>query len=219
MSMKLFATSLVFMCCLSITFAQVNDSQTGFKIDPIDSTKRVDSPFSYKFSQLLGLTTRRINYTLNYKPLPEFNKKTTGVDMTAKSSLVDKEWKIKQRFSEDSKDLGKFAKDYYLGDLTTTHKTLIIKCRDHEYVDGDRIKLMVNNAIVHPNLELRGDFYVIDIDLKEGFNTINFVALNEGLSSPNTAQVQVYDPDGNLLASNRWLIRTGFKASLFIIKQ
>ena len=54
---------------------------------------------------------------------------------------------------------------------------------------------------------------------RSSFNTINFVALNEGLSSPNTAQLKVFDADGNLLASNRWLIRTGFKASLIIVKE
>ena len=139
--------------------------------------------------------------------------------MTKKSTLVDKEWIIKQRFNEDRSDLGQFAKDYYLGDLKTRFKTVIIRCRDHEYVDGDRIKLMVNDAVIHPNLTLYGDFYSIDIDLKDGFNTINFIALNEGESSPNTAQVQVLDPDGNILTSNRWLIRTGYKASLVIIKE
>ena len=78
---------------------------------------------------------------------------------------------------------------------------------------------MVNNAVIHPNLTLRGDFYTIDIDLKEGFNTIEFVALNEGSSRPNTAQLRVYDEHGKLLASNRWLITTGYKASLTVQKQ
>jgi hypothetical protein len=77
---------------------------------------------------------------------------------------------------------------------------------------------MLNNAVIHPNIVLKGDFFVIDVDLVEGYNSINFVALNEGTSSPNTAQLQVFDQDGNLLASNKWLIRTGYKASLTIYK-
>ena len=68
-------------------------------------------------------------------------------------------------------------------------------------------------------MALKGDFFVIDVDLVEGYNTINFVALNEGTSSPNTAELKIYDKDGNLLASNKWLIRTGFKASLSIYKE
>ena len=198
--------------------AQVNDSQKGFKIDPVDSTMQVDLKFSFKLSPVKGLTNKNIRYTLSYKSLPESSKKKYTVDMTKKSSLVDKEWTIKQRFSEDRQDLSEFEKDYYLGDLRTTSKTIVIKCRDHEYVDGDRIKLTVNDVVIHPNIRLYRDFYTIDVDLKEGYNTINFTALNEGESSPNTAQLMVLDPDGNTLASNRWLIRTGYKATLVIIK-
>ena len=198
--------------------AQVNDSQKGIKIDPVDSTMQVDLKLSFKLSPVKGLTNKNIRYTLSYKSLPESKKKKYTVDMTKKSSLVDKEWTIKQRFSEDRQDLSEFEKDYYLGDLRTTSKTIVIKCRDHEYVDGDRIKLTVNDVVIHPNIRLYGDFYTIDVDLKEGYNTINFIALNEGESSPNTAQLMVLDPDGNTLASNRWLIRTGYKATLVIIK-
>lgn len=219
MSMKFIITFVVFMCCIAMTMAQVNDSQTGFKINPVDSTMKVDMKLSFKLSPIKGLTNKNIKYTLNYKSVQEISKKKYMVDMTAKSSLVDKEWKIKQRFGEDSKNLGQFAKDYYLGDLKTTSKTIVIKCRDHEYVDGDRIKLMVNEVVIHPNIRLYGNFYTIDVDLKQGYNTINFIALNEGDSSPNTAQLEVLDPFGNILASNRWLIRTGYKATLVIIKE
>lgn len=216
--MKFFTTSIFFLCFVYVTIAQVNDSQKGFKIDPVDSTMQVDLKISFKLSPIKGLTNKNIRYTLNYKSIPESNKKTHTVDMTKKSSLVDKEWKVKQRFSEDRQDLGQFAKDYYLGNLRTTSKTVVIKSRDHEYVDGDRVKITVNDVVIHPNLTLYGDFYTIDVDLKEGYNTINFIALNEGASSPNTAQLIVLDPDGNTLASNRWLIRTGYKATLVIIK-
>jgi len=217
--MKFYIITIFILCFTCVVSAQTTDIQRGFKINPIDSTLQVELNVSFKLSPIKGLTNKNINYTLNYKSIPEFNKKKYSVDMTKKSTLVDKEWIIKQRFNEDRSDLGQFAKDYYLGDLKTRFKTVIIRCRDHEYVDGDRIKLMVNDAIIHPNLTLYGDFYSIDIDLKDGFNTINFIALNEGESSPNTAQVQVLDPDGNILTSNRWLIRTGYKASLVIIKE
>ena len=217
--MKFFTTSIFLLCFVCITMAQVNDSQKGFRIDPVDSTMQVDLKISFKLSPVKGLTNKNIRYTLNYKSSPAPNKKKYTIDMTKKSSLVDKEWTIKQRFSEDRQDLGEFEKDYYLGDLRTTSKTIVIKCRDHEYVDGDRIKLTVNDVVIHPNIRLFGDFYTIDVDLKEGYNTINFIALNEGESSPNTAQLMVLDPDGNTLASNRWLIRTGYKATLVIIKE
>lgn len=209
------------MLCLGVIQAQVNDSQRSIKIDPIDSLKQKQlKKFSIKPpKQAHGLTNKNFNYSLNLKPLADFTKKRKGVDISDNSRLPSPEWKINQRFSEDYKDVGRFAKDFNLGNLKTTSKTIVLRCRDHEYVDGDRIKLMVNNATIHPNLTLRGDFYTIDIDLKEGMNTIYFIALNEGTSSPNTAQLQVLDPEGNVLASNRWLIRTGYKASLTVYKQ
>ncbi len=216
--MKIVLSSIFMLCFVFMAHTQVNDSQTSFRIDPIDSLKQIDFKLNFKLSPIKGLTNKDIKYTLNYTPLQTYNNRPKGVDMSAKSSLTDKKWEVKQRFSEDYDDTSKFAKDYYLGDLTTTSKTVILRCRDHEYVDGDRVRITVNKAVVHPNLTLRGDFYVIDVDLKEGFNEINFTALNEGLSSPNTAQLQVFDAEGNLLSSKRWLIKTGFKATLVVVK-
>jgi len=218
--MKIIILNIFFIFCLgNIGFAQVTDTQKSIAIKAIDSNAFSPNKTPLKLAPIKGLTNKNIRPSLNIMSLSSLNKKPKGVDITAKSTLVQPSWDIKQKFSEDRKDVAKFAKDFYLGDLKTTSKTVIIKCRDHEYVDGDRIKLMLNNIVIHPNIKLFGDFYTIDIDLKEGFNTINFIALNEGLSSPNTAQLKVYDVDGNLLASNKWLIRTGFKASLIIVKE
>ena len=216
---NLIRSIFILLSMSTIVYAQVNDSQKSIRIKAIDSNLTTNKSILIKLSPIKGLTNKNIRPSLNFKSLTDFNKKTSGVDITAKSDLKNIEWDIKQKFSEDRKDVQKFAKDYYLGDLTTTSKTVVIKCRDHEYVDGDRIKLMLNNAVIHPNITLKGDYFTIDIDLKEGFNTINFVALNEGLSSPNTAQLKVFDADGNQIASNKWLIRTGFKASLIIVKE
>ena len=112
--MKFFTTSIFFLCFVYAAMAQVNDSQKGIKIDPVDSTMQVELKLSFKLSPVKGLTNKNIRYTLSYKSLPESNKKKYTVDMTKKSSLVDKEWTIKQRFSEDRQDLSEFEKDYYL---------------------------------------------------------------------------------------------------------
>ncbi|MCB0463130.1 MAG: hypothetical protein R2816_10215 [Flavobacteriaceae bacterium] len=200
--------------------AQIDMRNNGFRIEAIDSVK-IELPLDarLKIAPISGLTNKNIRPTINFTELSDPFKKKSGVNMVQKSDLVQPTWKIKQKFGEDQKDLAQFSKDYNLGELSTKSKVIVIKCRDHEYVDGDRIKLMLNNAVIHPNIVLKGDFFVIDVDLVEGYNTINFVALNEGTSSPNTAQLQVFDQDGNLLASNKWLIRTGFKASLTIYKE
>jgi hypothetical protein len=61
--------------------------------------------------------------------------------------------------------------------------------------------------------------YIIDIELKEGLNTIEFIALNEGSSSPNTAQLKVYNESDNLIGSGQWLLTTGRKASLIVLRE
>jgi len=211
---------LLFACTLlNKVCAQTDMNQGGLNIKAIDNNKvELPKDAQLKLSPIKGLTSKNIRPTINFTALSDVFKKKTGVYMVQKSNLVKPTWKIKQKFGEDQKDLAQFSKDYNLGSLSTTSKIIVIKCRDHEYVDGDRIKLMMNNAVIHPNIVLKGEFFVIDVDLVEGYNTINFVALNEGASSPNTAQLKVYDEEGNLLASNKWLIRTGYKASLTIYK-
>lgn len=220
--MKFFASAILFLSCMFMhtAYTQIDVRNDGFKIEAIDSVK-IDVPLDarLKISPISGLTNKNIRPTINFTTLSDPFKKKSGVNMVQKSDLVQPTWKITQKFGEDQKDLAQFSKDYNLGELSTKSKLIVIKCRDHEYVDGDRIKLMLNNAVIHPNIVLKGDFFVIDVDLVDGYNSIDFVALNEGTSSPNTAQLQVFDQDGNLLASNKWLIRTGFKASLTIYKE
>ncbi|MCO4821789.1 MAG: hypothetical protein KC469_06960 [Flavobacteriaceae bacterium] len=218
--MKLFAPILFLICfTISSVSGQTDGAKEGFKISPIDSTAKATQLKNLKLSPVKGLTNKGIKPFINYTALPDAFKKKSGVDMTSKSTLVQPSWDIKQKFGEDQKEISKFSKDFYLGDLKTKSKTVVIKCRDHEYVDGDRIRLMHNSAIIHPNITLSGSYYSVQIDLNEGFNSIDFVALNEGTSRPNTAELKIYDEDGVLLSTNQWLITTGYKASLIIIRE
>ena len=57
------------------------------------------------------------------------------------------------------------------------------------------------------------------IDISEGFNKIDFVALNQGTSGPNTAAFSVFDDSGRLITSNEWNLTTGIKASIVVIKE
>jgi hypothetical protein len=57
------------------------------------------------------------------------------------------------------------------------------------------------------------------VPLKSGFNKIDFEALNQGTSGPNTAQLNIYDEIGNLLASYEWNLLTGNKATAILVKQ
>jgi len=78
---------------------------------------------------------------------------------------------------------------------------------------------MLNDKEVVPRVLLQERFKTIAIDLQIGFNKIDFVALNQGTSGPNTAEVRVFDDDGKLVGSNRWNLATGVKATYIIVKE
>lgn len=175
------------------------------------------SPSLLKLSPIRGLTTKDVKITMGIPPIDGFAKKERGI--ANQRDVVDPTWEVKQKFSENQKDVSKYRKDFYLGNIKTKSKYIRLVCRDHEYEDGDRIKLMLNKVIIHPNIVLRNSGYIIDIDLEEGLNKIEFYALNEGTSSPNTAELKVYDENGIIIGSGQWLLTTGYKANLMVLRQ
>ena len=109
--------------------------------------------------------------------------------------------------------------DVYLGDVSTRGEFVGIAMRDHGEVDGDRILIIVNDQIVEYNVLLSGRFIKLDIPLKDGFNTIEFKALNEGYVGLNTAQVIAVDENGEVIHNNNWMLSTGATAKIVIVKK
>jgi len=91
--------------------------------------------------------------------------------------------------------------------------------RDHEYVDGDRVRIFVNGEIIKTSVLLTGGFKGFTFPLQSGFNKVEFQALNQGSSGPNTAELLIYDEEGNTLSSNQWNLNTGRKATVSFIKE
>ena len=119
--------------------------------------------------------------------------------------------KLKSQEGESSKNPNQFKNDQYLGDFRIGSKVVRVIFRDHEYPDGDRVQILLNDKVVVANVLLQESF--------KGFNRIDFVALNQGESGPNTAEVQVYNEAGELQAADRWNLATGVKATYVIIKE
>ena len=126
---------------------------------------------------------------------------------------------LKRLNKEKEKNPNNYTGDAYLGDVKTISDTANIVCRDFEYVDGDRVSILVNDEVIVQNLTLNSSFRGINLKLKEGFNKIDFIALNQGESGPNTAELRIYDDNDVLLSANQWNLATGAKATLIIVKQ
>ena len=109
--------------------------------------------------------------------------------------------------------------DTYLGDVRTNASYAQIVCRDHEYEDGDRVRISVNEEEVIPNLLLKNQSFVLKLPLVQGFNKIDFQALNQGSSGPNTAELRVFDDNGVALAAHKWNLSTGSTATMIIVKE
>lgn len=141
-------------------------------------------------------------------------------------SLMDKETfinpgdKYLKRLKKDSPiSSTTYLGDTYLGDVHTTTTVAQIVCRDFEYEDGDRVRILVNDEEVIPNLLLLNQFFSLNLPLANGFNKIDFQALNQGSSGPNTAELRVFDKDGLPLVSHQWNLSTGSTATLIIVKE
>jgi len=211
-------TKVYFLLLLMLSFA--GWSQTDLpttKPLKIEEANKVDEK-----GQVNKGTALKIPSVIKEQPEIKMDDSQNQVKMLPSKKLVQAGHDMKidpkvgpRKAKEGSKD---FFPDQNLGEIKSSGKFIGVVCRDHEYVDGDRVKIYANNQVADPNILLTGTFKGVTVDLKKGFNHLVFEALNEGASSPNTAQIDVYDDQGQLIYSNKWLLSEGSKASLVITK-
>ena len=152
----------------------------------------------------------------NFFPNTNMNQKSSEDFIDLNNFYLNK---LNSQSNESKKKLNNFKVDMFLGEISTEGELINIVVRDHEYPDGDIIEVLVNNNIVLPAILLSEKAVGFKLDLKTGFNVIDFVALNQGSSGPNTAEVRVYDDIGNLVGNNRWNLATGVKATYIVYKK
>lgn len=107
-----------------------------------------------------------------------------------------------------------------LGDFRTKSKYFIVKFRDFGAIDGDLVKVSSNDKVIKDQLFLDSNFKDVKIDLSDGFNKLDFEALNIGTLGGNTAEIQVFDDKGQLVTNDYWdNLAAGFKASIIVTKE
>ena len=127
--------------------------------------------------------------------------------------------RLNKKESESTKNINQFKVDMFLGEIRNDGEYVNIVLRDHEYPDGDLIKVQVNEEIVMPAILLTEKAKGFKLDLKSGFNVVDFVALNQGSSGPNTAELRVFDDSNLLISSNQWNLSTGATATFIVVKK
>jgi hypothetical protein len=123
-------------------------------------------------------------------------------------------------YKKESNSAGVFyRRNQYLGSFKTQSFTSTIRYRDAAFVDGDKIRVYLNDKIIEPEVVLDSAFKGFKITLVDGVNKIDFEALNEGFASPNTAEFQVYDDKGIAISASQWNVGTGYKATIILMKE
>ena len=89
---------------------------------------------------------------------------------------------------------------------------------DNLYAPFD-FAIQKNEEEVISNLLLKNQFFILKLPLVQGFNKIDFQALNQGSSGPNTAELRVFDDNGVALAAHKWNLSTGSTATMIIVKE
>jgi archaellum component FlaF (FlaF/FlaG flagellin family) len=104
-----------------------------------------------------------------------------------------------------------------LTDVTVNARHISITLTDDgSLVDGDRVDVFLNGAKVIDNHTLVGSAgTVFSLDLLSGSNELRVMALNEGTSSPNTAQLRLSDVTVGA-AVQSWRLLAGESGSLLI---
>ncbi|MFG4001729.1 hypothetical protein [Flavobacterium aquidurense] len=107
-----------------------------------------------------------------------------------------------------------------LGDFRTKSKFFIVKLRDFGAIDGDLVKVSSNDKVIKDQVFLESNFKEVKIMLDNGFNKLDFEALNIGALGGNTAEIRVYDDKGQLVTNDYWdNLAAGFKASIVVTKE
>lgn len=202
-------------------FGQVDKSNTTVKapgelMSPktgSENSSLLRTPGNHSLSTKKGLLNANPSTTLGEEEKKPFSMRTdNGLMKFQPEDFKPKAFKDKEIKEE-------FRRDQYLGDIVTGGSYVEVYCRDHEYVDGDKVRVYVNGEIIHSSVSLGSDYRPVLVRLNTGFNNIEFEALNQGTSGPNTAELRIFDENGLEVAKKEWNLLTGAKANMVIVKQ
>lgn len=216
---------LIFTISMSLSGYAQNEFSSKFKAIPLKNTApKIKKPIPPKanvppvkapnVSKNPDVLNPKPNYSAPITPASNFS-------MTPKNEFINPgdvyrdKWNKKEEKSEGAV----YRKNQDLGNFSTGSVTAKVMYRDAAYVDGDQIRVYLNDKVIQYQVNLGSNFQGFEIVLEKGFNKIEFEALNQGSSGPNTAEFKVYDDKGVLISGSQWNLGTGFKATIILVKE
>ena len=133
----------------------------------------------------------------------------------SRGAEYEDKFEVKQRRESSEPYKG----NQYFGEFKSKAVYVQVMCRDFGEADDDKIKVMVNNKVVIPEITLTNSYQVVQLQLEKGFNKIDFEALNQGTKGPNTAEFVIYDDQKQTITTNNWNLSTGFKGTVMLVKE
>ena len=220
--MKFCFSYLIFFILTFQVYAQQPEKEKQSIKIPAVETKEKDST-NTQFSIKPDVQKDKPNSLgiIKNRPLP-LEKPKEEFSMIDNSTLRDPGELFEERWNKKAVEQGlkiESMPDQFLGDFRSNGTKVNIICRDHEFPDGDLVRVFVNDEIFIPSLLLTAGYKSFDVPLNIGFNKIVFLALNQGESGPNTAEFQVFDDNGVLVSSKKWNLLTGVKATIIVTKE
>ncbi len=183
--------------------------QDGFVIG---KEEKINPIFSLKKKEVVPL--KSLDYYLNLGKTP----KIKNLQSMSSKSNVDSDVLVKKYFNGKDISNPKLESNADLGTFEGSTKFVRIEFRDHGLVDGDRVRIFLNEKVVDSNIMLLGLSAFIELKMDKGYNRIDFQALNQGKYGPNTAAFLVYDDQGKLITAKAWNLATSQNATLGIIR-
>jgi len=219
-----------FFVCLLFTissFSQIDSRNKSTPFPVIESVKdslkaelpKPATPIEAKQDPLNGMNAPRVSTDLSSpkRQVSMFPEEKFGNPGELYTKNLDR-----QKLSVLPDGYGENAglkEDAFWGDYETESKTITIKYRDHSAIDGDLLRVYVNDDVLRSNIYLGRNFSGFRLELKEGENKIEFFAINTGASGPNTAEYRIEDETGATISNKVWALEKGVRVTVVVNKK
>ena len=143
-----------------------------------DEPAKVETPSNTKSLPYKSIFDKNDDYLKKYSILNQ--KKGEESVMVQKNEFKNPGDEVKDKLNKETQQ-GSWENVFFGKFKVNTH-VIKIKTRDHMDPDGDKVRILLNEVTVFNVIYLDSDFKTSLIELREGDNNIDIVALNQGLA-------------------------------------